>query len=351
MSAPSVRDTTSDDDLQIRPLQLQDFIGQSELTAKLAVSLAAAQKRGEALDHVLLSGPPGLGKTTLAAIIANEMGSKLHTASAPAITRPRDLARLLTLLEKRDVLFIDEIHRLGAACEEILYPALEDGFIEVIVGEGVTAQSIRLNLQEFTLVGATTRSGMLSAPLKDRFGLELKLDFYGTSELARIIERTARLYELQIHPDAVQMLAERSRMTPRIANRLVRRVRDYATVEHITSIEAPWLDDCLQQLGVDTMGLNQLDRKILRLLIERYQGRPAGVSTLAALVDEEERTLIEDHEPFMLRLGLIEKSPRGRVATTRACRHLNIPVPAEIRQRETDSSVQQYESNLFTDRD
>ena len=327
---------SSEEDAELRPLRLTEFVGQRDITEKLAISVRAAQKRGEALDHVLLSGPPGLGKTTLAGIIANELGSRLHTTSAPAISKPRDLAKLLTLLDERDVLFVDEIHRLSANCEEILYPAMEDGFIEMIVGEGLSAQSIRLNLKPFTLIGATTRSGMLSSPLKTRFGIELKLDFYAEDDLARIIRRTGNFYNLELSDEAVRILARRARMTPRIANRLVRRIRDYVTVEEVDRIEAAYILNCLERLGIDELGLSELDRRLLHFMIDRYHGNPVGIKTLASLVDEEERTIEEDHEPFMLRIGLIEKTPKGRVATAKSFEHLGV----SPRQPE-------YEASLF----
>lgn len=317
-----VQKIPEEDENNIRPDNLRDFVGQSELTAKLSISIQASLKRKEKLDHVLLSGPPGLGKTTLASIISKEMKADFHTASAPAISKPRDLAKILTVLEKGDILFIDEIHRLSANCEEILYPAMEDGFIELIVGEGITAQSVRLNLNPFTLVGATTRSGMLTSPLKARFGIDLKLDFYNQKDLEKIILRTTNLYKIPIDPDAIELLAMRSRMTPRIANRLVRRVRDYYTVENKDKIDKSYVEACLAKLGIDKLGLNALDRRLLGYMIERYHGSPVGIKTLAALVDEEQRTIEEDHEPFMLRKGLIEKTPRGRTPTQAAYDHL-----------------------------
>ncbi len=312
----------------LRPRSLADFIGQREVVEKLTVSIQAAFSRGEALDHLLLSGPPGLGKTSLASVISQELQSRFHSTSAPAITRPREMARLLTLLEKRDILFIDEIHRLPPACEEMLYSAMEDGFIDFIIGEGVAAQSIQLKLSPFTLVGATTRSGMLSAPLKSRFGLELKLEFYPVQELMPLIDRSARLLSMQLSAAARQELANRSRMTPRVANHLVRRVRDYMTVEKVSLADRDFVENCLTRLGIDALGLSELDRRILILLIERYGGGPVGLKTIAALVSEEDRTIEEDHEPFLLRIGLIEKTPQGRVATERAYEHLNFDLPA-----------------------
>ncbi len=318
-----------DADRALRPLRFADFVGQAPIKEKLQVSIEAAKHRGEPLDHVLFSGPPGLGKTTLAAIIAAEMGSAFHTTSAPAISKPRDLAKLLTILEAGDVLFIDELHRLSTACEEILYPAMEDGYIDFIIGEGVTAQSVKLHLKPFTLVGATTRSGMLSSPLKTRFGIELKLEFYDEERLAEIVRRSAGLLELGMEAEAATAIASRARMTPRVANRLVRRVRDYVTVSRAASVSRAFAEDCLEKLGVDALGLVELDRRLLRLMIERYGGGPVGLKTLAALVDEEERTIEEDHEPYMLRVALLEKTPQGRVATDLAYRHLGIALPTD----------------------
>lgn len=320
----SMRAADVSDDLSLRPERLSEFIGQSVLKERLRVSIEAALSRREVLDHVLFSGPPGLGKTTLAAIIAREMGSQFHSTSAPAISRPGDLARMLTLLEKGDVLFIDEIHRLNRQCEEILYPAMEDGVIDLVLGEGVAARSVKIHLKPFTLVGATTRSGMLSAPLKHRFGLDLKLEFYGPEDLSVVVQRTAEVLKLKMDASATTEVAHRARMTPREANRLLRRIRDYATVEQVHTIEASFVRDCLHRMGIDEKGLNELDRKILRLMIDRYGGGPVGLKTLAALVDEEDRTLEEDHEPFMLRLGLIEKSPQGRRATRVAYEHFGL---------------------------
>jgi len=318
----------------LRPGRLGEFVGQPVIKERLSVSIQAARKRGEPIDHVLLSGPPGLGKTTLACIVAAEMGGSFHSTSAPALARPGDLARVLTLLETGDILFIDEIHRLSRACEEILYPAMEDGFIDLIVGEGMGAQSVKLPLKPFTLVGATTRSGSLSAPLKSRFGIDLKLEFYEHDDLMKIVQRSAALLKIGVSPAAARSIAERSRMTPRAANRLLRRIRDYATVESVQIIEPDFATKALANLGIDSLGLTELDRKLLSLLIERYGGGPVGVKTLASLVDEEEHTLEEDHEPFMLRIGLMEKTPQGRMATEKAARHLGLglTIKNEIQQ-------------------
>jgi Holliday junction DNA helicase RuvB len=338
VKATDATDIEQEDDRALRPLRLADFVGQPDVRGKLEVAVQAARQRGEPLDHVLFSGPPGLGKTTLAAIVAGELGSRFHTTSAPAISRPRDLAKLLTVLERGDILFVDEIHRLSMACEEILYPAMEDGYIDFIIGEGVTAQSIKLHLKPFTLVGATTRSGMLSSPLKGRFGIDLKLEFYAPEDLASIVSRSARLLALDFDQGAAEEVASRARMTPRVANRLVRRIRDYVTVGGVERVTREFARECLERLGVDALGLVELDRKILRLMIERYGGGPVGIKTLAALVDEEERTLEEDHEPFMLRSALIEKTPQGRTATALAYTHLGLesrlaPTGTDARER------------------
>lgn len=308
----------------IRPGVLADFIGQPVLRERLAVAVQAARERNEVLDHVLFSGPPGLGKTTLAAILAKEMGGGFQSTSAPALSRPGDLARILTLLEKGDVLFIDEIHRLQRNCEEILYSAMEDGFIDFILGEGMSARSVKLHLKPFTLVGATTRSGMLSAPLRARFGMELKLDFYDPGSLSEILLRATKIYGLELSPGAADLLASRSRMTPREGLRLLRRVRDYATLAKAGRVESSFIEECMRSLGIDSLGLNETDRRILRLMHERYRGGPVGLRTIAALVDEEQRTVEENHEPFLLRIGLIEKTPQGRILSEKGYEHLGV---------------------------
>lgn len=324
----------------IRPETLAEFVGQPNLRERLGVALQAAKARGETLDHVLFSGPPGLGKTTLAAILAREMGGRFHSTSAPALTRPGDLARILTLLEKGDILFIDEIHRLQRNCEEILYSAMEDGFIDFILGEGMSARSVKLHLKPFTLVGATTRSGMLSAPLRARFGLHLKLDFYDEESLATIVLRAARVYDLQLSQTAASLLASRSRMTPRESLRLLRRVRDYATLARLQRIEPDFIEQCMISLGIDTLGLNETDRHILQLMAERYRGGPVGLRTIAALIDEEERTIEENHEPFLLRIGLIEKTPQGRVLSASGRRYLGLdPLDAVTVKKRNDDDA------------
>lgn len=329
----------------IRPETLAEFVGQPNLRERLGVALQAAKARGETLDHVLFSGPPGLGKTTLAAILAREMGGRFHSTSAPALTRPGDLARILTLLEKGDILFIDEIHRLQRNCEEILYSAMEDGFIDFILGEGMSARSVKLHLKPFTLVGATTRSGMLSAPLRARFGLHLKLDFYDEESLATIVLRAARVYDLQLSQTAASLLASRSRMTPRESLRLLRRVRDYATLARLQRIEPDFIEQCMTSLGIDTLGLNETDRHILQLMAERYRGGPVGLRTIAALIDEEERTIEENHEPFLLRIGLIEKTPQGRVLSASGRRYLGLdPLDAvTVKKRNDDDASEDPE--------
>lgn len=324
----SVDFVTNPGDRGLRPLLLSEFLGQASLREKLSVAIQAACKRKEPVDHILFSGPPGLGKTTLAGIIASEMNSSFHSTSAPALGKPGDLVKILTLLEDGDVLFIDEIHRLSTTCEEVLYSAMEDGSIDFILGEGATARSIKLPLHPFTLVGATTRSGNLSAPLKARFGLDLKIDFYDQQSLAAIVERNAPRLELEISAEAALLIAGRCRMTPREAIRLTRRIRDYATVAGSVHIDEDFTADCLEKMHVDELGLNELDRRILSLMIERYNGGPVGLKTIAALVNELERTVEEDHEPFMLRMGLVEKTPQGRIVTERGFSHMGFEYSA-----------------------
>ena len=314
----------AEEDRAFRPQNLDDFIGQNDLKAKLKIAILAAKNRKEPLDHILFSGPPGLGKTSLAAIVAAEMGTNFQSTSAPAISKPKDLARLLTLLNHGDILFIDEIHRLSPICSEILYPAMEDLSIDFIVGEGLAAQSIKLHLKPFTLIGATTKSGMLTAPLKSRFGMEFKLEFYDTSSLEKIIERTSYFLKIDISKDARIALSNRVRMTPRIANKIVRRIRDYASVSNVTQVDVNFTNNCMNELGIDELGLVELDRKLLLLIINRYNGGPVGVNTLAALVNEDIKTLEEDHEPYLLQIGLIEKTPKGRIVNSKAYTHLNI---------------------------
>lgn len=320
----------------IRPDALSEFIGQPKLSERLGVAIEAAKARDEVLDHVLFSGPPGLGKTTLAAILAKEMKGQFHSTSAPVLTKPGDLARILTLLEEGDILFIDEIHRLQRSCEEILYSAMEDGCIDFVIGEGMSARSVKLHLKPFTLVGATTRSGMLSAPLRARFGLHLKLDFYDEDSLTTILLRAAKIYSIELTESAANRLAYRSRMTPRESLRLLRRVRDYATLAKPPQIESQFIDQCMKSLGIDELGLNETDRQILSLLGNRYQGGPVGLRTIAALIDEEERTVEENHEPFLLRIGLLEKTPQGRILSNAGRSYIGLSENPQLKNTNTN---------------
>ena len=308
----------------LRPQTLAEYIGQEKAKGNLAVFLEGARRRHEPLDHVLLHGPPGLGKTTLAAIIANEMGTALRKTSGPAIEKPKDLAALLTNLNENDVLFIDEIHRLNRAVEEILYPAMEDKQIDIIIGQGPSATSICLELKNFTLVGATTRSGQLSSPLRDRFGIDLKLDLYTTEELQTIVERSARLLAIPVEPDGAKEIASRSRGTPRVANRLLRRVRDFAEVEGSGIITPEAADNALVRLEIDPTGLDAVDRRLLGSIIKNYSGGPVGLETIAATINEEPVTIEDVYEPFLMQQGFLIRTPRGRCVTRRAYEHLGI---------------------------
>jgi Holliday junction DNA helicase RuvB len=314
-------------DLSLRPKLLADFIGQRRVVSNLRTFMDAAKKRGEPLDHVLLSGPPGLGKTTLAHIIANEMGVGIRTTSGPAIERKGDIAAILTALEPGDVLFIDEIHRLGRVVEELLYSAMEDFALDIILGQGPSAKSIRLSLQRFTLVGATTRTGLLTSPLRDRFGVAFRLEFYGPEELEEVIRRSSRTMSIPIDGEGAKEIARRSRGTPRVANRLLRRVRDFAQVEGDGRIHRKIADHALLQMEVDKEGLDVMDRKILRVILEKFQGGPVGVETISASISEERDTIEDVYEPFLLQQGFLKRTPRGRVATPAAYKHLGIPAP------------------------
>ena len=318
-----------------RPECLKDFIGQKDVVDRLKVMIEASRIRNEALDHILLSGPPGLGKTTLANIIANELNVKFYSVSAPTLTKIGDVAKILTTLEDKDILFIDEIHRLNRTCEEILYSAMEDFFIDVILGEGITAKSVRIPLQRFTLVGATTRSGYLSAPLRARFGIEMKLSFYNNEELAEIILNLSKELELDISYDLALYIAEYCRMTPREAVRIVKRIRDYAIVNRIVQINKEFIDYCLDNLGISFSGINEIDKKILYIIYKRYNGGPVGIKTLSSLLDEEERTILENHEPFLLKLGLIEKTKKGRILTNKGYQYIKENLNKEIYVFET----------------
>ena len=308
----------------LRPKTLEEYIGQTKVKENMKVYIEAAQKRGEPLDHVLLYGPPGLGKTTLSNIIANEMNSNIRITSGPAIEKPGDLAALLTNLSENDVLFIDEIHRLNRSVEEILYPALEDYSLDIIIGKGPSARSIRLDLPKFTLIGATTRAGALSTPLRDRFGIVSRLELYSPEELETIVNRSAGIMGVSIDPKGAIEISRRSRGTPRIANRLLRRVRDYASVLGDGSINLNIARVALEKLEIDDLGLDNIDRKILETIILKYGGRPVGVDNLAATIGEETETIEDVYEPYLMQIGFLARTPRGRMATPNAYSHLGI---------------------------
>ncbi len=309
----------------LRPRKLAEYIGQKKAKENLKVFVQAALSRGEALDHVLLYGPPGLGKTTLAGIIANELGVNFRITSGPAIERSGDLAALLTNLGERDVLFIDEIHRLSRSVEEVLYSAMEDFALDIIIGKGPSARSIRLDIAPFTLVGATTKAGALAAPLRDRFGVISRLEYYEPSELVLIIERAAEILQIPIEASGAEMIARRSRGTPRVANRLLKRVRDFAQVQGEKAITAATADAALDRLEVDRIGLDHTDRRMLMTMIEKFAGGPVGLETLAAAISEESDTIEDVYEPYLLQLGFINRTPRGRVVTRAAYDHLGVP--------------------------
>ncbi|MES1150872.1 MAG: Holliday junction branch migration DNA helicase RuvB [Dongia sp.] len=325
-------------ELSLRPLQLAEFIGQQKLRENLAVFIQAARHRDEALDHVLLYGPPGLGKTTLAQIVARELGVGFRATSGPVIVRAGDLAALLTNLQPRDVLFIDEIHRLSPAVEEILYPAMEDFQLDLIIGEGPAARSVRIDLPKFTLVGATTRLGLITTPLRERFGIPLRLNFYNTSELEEIVRRGAGVLGFDLAPDGATEIARRSRGTPRVAGRLLRRVRDFAAVAKSGRVDAKLADQALTRLEVDGIGLDAMDRRYLRAIAEDYGGGPVGVETMAAALSEQRDTIEDAIEPYLIQQGLLQRSPRGRMLTLSGYRHLGL----------TPSSQTQAQLELLT---
>ena len=322
---PDYLEEDAETSMTLRPLTLDEFVGQTQLKENLSVSITAAKNRGESLDHILFYGPPGLGKTTLAQIVAREMGVNIRVTSGPAIEKPGDLAAILTSLSQGDILFIDEIHRLSRQVEEVLYPALEDFSLDIIIGKGPAARSIRIDLKPFTLIGATTRSGMISSPMRDRFGMLLKLDMYSPEDLAKIVTRSAGILDLPItDPDGPLEIAKRSRGTPRIANRLLKRVRDYSQVMGDGRINRETVDMTLDKMGIDELGLDGLDRRLLRAVITSYGGGPVGLETIAAMLGEDAGTLEDVCEPYLMQIGFLTRTPRGRCVTQLAYDHLGI---------------------------
>ena len=313
------------DDLTIRPARLDEFVGQNQVKESLEIAIAAARKRGEPLDHILFSGPPGLGKTTLAHIIAREMGSEIRSTTGPVLEKPGDIAALLTQLQKGDILFIDEIHRINPVVEEMLYPAMEDLFIDVMIGEGPSARSIKLELEHFTLIGATTKQGLLGAPFRDRFGIVSRLDLYSPEELVRIVTRSASILKITITADGAEEIARRSRGTPRIVNRLLRRVRDFAIVRGDGTITREITAGALAMLQIDELGLDELDRRILSVISRDFDGGPVGVKTIAISVGEEVRTIEDVYEPYLIQIGFLKRTPQGREVTPAAKKHLRSP--------------------------
>lgn len=320
----------------LRPRRISEYIGQEKLKDHVGIMLEAAKKRGEVLDHLLFYGPPGLGKTTISQVIANEMGVPLKTTSGPAIERAGDLASVLTNLKANEILFIDEIHRLNRAVEEVLYPAMEDFSLDVMIGKGPSARSLRLALPPFTIIGATTRLAMLSSPLRDRFGVTFRLEYYSREAMEMIITRSARILGVAIEEEGAKEIASRSRGTPRIANRLLRRVRDYAEVRADGIITPPVAQEALRRLEIDALGCDETDRRILHAIIDKFDGGPVGLDTIAAATSEESDTIMDVYEPYLLQLGFLARTPRGRIATRRAYEHMGIPYPIRIEDVEVE---------------
>ncbi len=328
-SEPTVEDAFESN---LRPKTLDEYVGQTKAKENLKVFIEASKKRNQTLDHVLLYGPPGLGKTTLANIIANELNVNIRTTSGPAIEKPGDLAALITNLSENDILFIDEIHRLNRNVEEVLYPAMEDKSLDIIIGKGPAARSIRLDLPNFTLIGATTRAGQLTSPLRDRFGVMMRLELYSVDDLTQIVKRSSRILDISISDDAAYTIGKRSRGTPRIANRLLKRVSDFAIVKGDGTITNDLADYALQALEIDELGLDSIDRRMLRSIIDNYTGGPVGLDTLAATIGEEAVTLEDVYEPYLMQIGFLNRTPRGRCVTQLAYQHLGLPVPEQVRE-------------------